>query len=344
MRIAHLVESMGAGVMSAMLSMVEATPDIDHHLVLWPWREHEATDDEGMAFASRRVLPRAPVSAMRALRMEVTVVGADILHAHSSYAGVLARMADPDVDVIYSPHCFAFERTDVGPAHRAVLRAVERALVGRTATLVACSPHEAMLARGLGHEHVVIVPNRALYRPRRNASHGTPPRIVTVGRIGGQKDWRFLLDTKRAFERAEGGRAVWEWIGGGDAIAQARLREAGVEVSGWLPREEVIRRLADAQVYVHTAAWEAAPVSIIEAAGVGLPIAARGIPTLHSLGVPGLRTTPAELAGRIHELRAPRHWALESARSSAFAARHTVLAQAQALGAAYQHLPALLAG
>lgn len=340
MRVVHLVESLGGGVLSSVLTMVDATPDIEHHLLTWPRRDHADTGDERGSFDSTGTLPRRPLAAARALRSEVDGLAPDVLHAHSSYAGMLARGIELDVDVLYSPHCFAFERRDIGAVPRAGIRRVERALVGRTAVLVACSPHEAVLARDLGHRRVVTVPNRALHVPDERARFAAPLRVVTVGRISAQKDWRHLLDAKRSFDDAGTWPAQWEWLGGGDPGAEAALREGGIAVSGWLPREEVVRRLAAAQVYVHTAAWEGAPVSVIEAAAVGLPIVARRIPTLESLSVPGLASSPEDIALRVAGLHDPSQWSAEQQSSLAFAADHSVAAQRRRLGTAYQHTPA----
>ncbi|GAA1525680.1 glycosyltransferase [Nocardioides humi] len=340
MRVVHLVESVGGGVLSSVLTMVDATPDIEHHLLTWPRRDHADTGDGRHLFGSTSSLSRRPLSAVRGLRAAVDLLSPDHLHAHSSYAGMLARSVELGVDVVYSPHCFAFERRDIGTVMRSGIRRVERSLIRRTAVLVACSPHEAALARNLGHRRVVTVPNRALTPPDARARHAASPRIVTVGRVGAQKDWRHLLAAKRAFDSAGLVPARWEWLGGGDARAEAELRDGGVAVSGWLPREDVVRRLASAQAYVHTAAWEGAPVSIIEAAAVGLPIVARRIPTLESLGVPGLAATPEDIALRLVGLHEPGLWAAEQQSSLAFAAEHSVAAQRRRLDTVYQHTPA----
>ena len=52
----------------------------------------------------------------------------------------------------------------------------------------------------------------------------------------------------------------------------ARLAEAGVEVTGWLPRDEVARQLERADVYLSTSSWEGMPVSVIEAMLAGRPV------------------------------------------------------------------------
>lgn len=334
-RVLHVVESL-TGVLSSVLAMVEVTPHLDHHLAVWPLRSHADTGDHLDAFTTVTTLAREPIHAVGDLRQLVRRLHPDRLHAHSSYAGVLSRVVDPGVDVVYSPHCFAFERRDASRAENAVARRVERALVRRTSVLVACSPHEAMLARELGHRDVVTVPNRPLDPPDVRARFAEPLRVVAAGRLCPQKDWRYLLRVKGYLEEVLGGRVEWEWLGGGDPVAEDALRARDVHVTGWLPRKDVVKRLAEAQVFVHTAAWEGAPISILEAASVGLPIAARGIPTLVSLDVPGTARTAADLAGRIVTLADPASWAAEQRRSLLFAAAHSPELQQERLRTAYR--------
>jgi len=341
MRVLHVIESLGGGVLSSVLSMVDATPDIEHHLAVWQRRKHAGTGDQLGAFTAIHLLPGQVRRATRSLRALVGEQAPDVVHAHSSYAGVLARAADLGAAVAYSPHCFAFERRDLGTVARSTFREVERSLVRRTEVLVACSPHEASLAVDLGHRRVVMVPNRPLQPPDLRVRRDEPFRIVTVGRVTAQKDWRHFLDVKREVDRHDVRGLRWEWLGSGDDDGELALRAEGVAVSGWLPRTEVIDRLGAAQAYLHTAAWEGAPVSIVEAAAVGLPIVARAIPSLASYDVPGLAPAATALADQLLDLRDPLAWARAQRRSLRFAAEHSVSVQRYRLNAAYQHTPAV---
>ncbi len=82
-----------------------------------------------------------PLAAIAGVRRLVSQLAPDVVHAHSSFPGVYARAAllhGPRL--VYTPHCFAFERRDVGWVARSTYRAVERALRGRADLLAAAGP------------------------------------------------------------------------------------------------------------------------------------------------------------------------------------------------------------
>jgi len=60
-------------------------------------------------------------------------------------------------------------------------------------------------------------------------------------------------------------------VGDGDPEREAMLRAVGVEVTGWLPQEQVRSRLATATAYVQTSRWEGLPLAVLQAMAVGLP-------------------------------------------------------------------------
>ena len=121
------------------------------------------------------------------------------------------------------------------------------------------------------------------------------PVVVGIGRVARQKDpvWfaQVALELKSRFPRC-----TLKWLGGGDAELERQLTAAGVEVSGWIPRETLMAELGKATFYVHTASWEGAPLSVTEAAALGIPVIGRDTPALRSLDLPYLCGTPTEVA------------------------------------------------
>jgi hypothetical protein len=90
---------------------------------------------------------RADVASAGALRRLDGYDSFEIVHAHSSKAGVLVRavLPRPSGRVVYSPHCFGFNRSGAGG--RLLAWAVEQALVPRTGAIVAVCDWERRQAR-----------------------------------------------------------------------------------------------------------------------------------------------------------------------------------------------------
>lgn len=337
-RVLHVTECWGSGVASAVHAYVEATPDHEHWLLM----AHDAADPllgEDRLLKGVRVFSDGHLARIRDVAAAYREIRPDIVHAHSSYAGFYVRSCPPVPTgrIVYSPHCYAFERTDVALPVRYGFRLAETLLASRTGVVAAVSPREAELAARLrGGQRVVYVPNvvpetPAAVEPR---EPGDRPGLVavSVGRVCAQKDPAFFAAAARASDES----IRWVWIGDGDPALRRVLQDAGVVVTGWLAREEALALLGTADVYVHTASWEGAPISVLEAVGAGLPVVARDIPALRSLGVPDLVTTPAGCARAVADLGdRPRREEAVRRLAGALAGQHTSGLQADRLAHAY---------
>ena len=309
----HVVESWGAGVRAAVLQFVSATPELEHHL-LRGIRRSEFTAEDEAGFASVGVLPSGSGAARSAIRRGVAAVEPDVVHAHSSYAGFFVRTAlrtRPGRRLVYSPHCFAFERRDLSPVRRLLVRIAERVLARNTDTFAACSPGEALAAGRLlsprlsprRAARVIHVPNVARIPALAMLEHRDANRVVTVGRIGAQKDPEFFRAAVLHLRRNGRPGVDARWIGDGDdATARLRLERDGIPVSGWLSSFDALCALGGAGVYLHTARWEGFPIAILEALELGVPVIARDVPTFAgATATPGL-TTPEDMAVAAEEL------------------------------------------
>ena len=79
----------------------------------------------------RAVAPRADLPAIARFGAIVGDLRPDVIHAHSSKAGAvtrLARLLHPRVPVVYTPHGYAFAGYFSRPAERLAYRWVERIL------------------------------------------------------------------------------------------------------------------------------------------------------------------------------------------------------------------------
>lgn len=275
-RVLHVAQPSGGGVPHAVARYAATTAgDVEHHLLAVP-----DVDVDPSLFASVRHLPRGTARRVRSVGLAVREVGADLVHAHSSFAGGYARLADPGVPVVYQPHCFVFDDPGRATWKRAAFQWAEAAMARRTAVTVALTSHEAALARQLlSTSRVMQVPNVAdapAVEREQPLVHGPGAhRVVMTGRISPQKDPQWFAAAARAIR--EGSRTDVEvlWLGDGDPAARAELTAAGVMVTGWLDPQAVMSALDEADVYLHSAAYEGFPLSLLEAWARDVPAVIR---------------------------------------------------------------------
>jgi glycosyltransferase involved in cell wall biosynthesis len=307
-QVLHIVEALGGGVMAALRDYIDNTRDGARHMVLASRRAgHDTGDFDGIEVLDLNWDLRS-LAAFKRVVHTIRSVKPDVIHLHSSWAGLIGRILPiARRRIIYTPHCFAFERQDVGTFARWLFLLVEFLLAGRSAAVVAVSPREADLARRLRPGHPTFyVPNVvgidgscAIRRPDSFV-------IAGAGRISSQKDPQWFAEFALALGHLRPD-VSFVWLGAGDPHLEACLRDAGVDVTGWIRRRDLLERLSRSSLYVHSAAWEGAPMSVLEAANVGVPVIGRDIPALRSIALPNLFAEPRGAALFIDEtLRAGR--------------------------------------
>lgn len=302
LRVLHLSEAYGGGIASAISDYVERTPDLEHVLLVAHRRGKVSIGDQlpGLRCLRLRTSLRGAVADIRSIvRMERI----DIVHAHSSYAGLYARLAlsPRRLPLVYSPHCFAFERTDLPQPMRLVLRSLERLLALRTTAFVAVGHRERDVIERIGrHRPTITVPHLPpAVRPVPSRPAG-PLTVGAVGRLCSQKDPKFfgrvVAEIRARHPEVE---LRWKWIGGGDDRVAGELEGLGVEVTRWMPRSKVLEELAELDLCLLTSAWEGFPFSVIEAAAHHIPVLARSIPALTQENFPNLAHSTTEMADTI---------------------------------------------
>ncbi len=313
-RVLHITESFGGGVATAVEGYAQASPEYEHFLLCHIRRDSFSYEDDLSVFRELFVLPGNAFSAYSQIRALVRSVEPDVVHVHSSIAGLVARMALPRFPgrtMVYTPHCYAFERRDKSRPWRAAVWLIEWSLAWRTDVLAGCSRWETArgpsVRPGIGRvrlPQVTVSPILAAGPAPLRIPASPPvavPRIVMNGRICPQKDPRFFIDLVR---RLRGRNTEFDavWIGDGDPDLRRELVSEGVRVTGWLSRDESLAAMDQATVYLHTAAWEGYPLSVLEAVERGLPVVARRVRCFGHLSTRVAPSGAAELAAEVGAL------------------------------------------
>nr|WP_197024955.1 glycosyltransferase [Arthrobacter sp. UNC362MFTsu5.1] len=231
------------------------------------------------------------------VRRQVALERPDVVHLHSSFAGLSRLLIPRAFPIAYSPHCYAFERKDKNVAWRATLWMAEWVLARRRQVLVAVSPHEARLGKSLNSKmDVHYVPN-VVTESDLTTDKTILPSVTMVGRIGNQKDPRLFAAVARECR----GEIDFHWVGDGDTDLRNELLSSGVRVSGWVEPRQARRLVSESHLYLHTGSWEAAPISAAEAAANSVPVIARAIPTMESLGYFTVNGSVADLSQSVKQ-------------------------------------------
>ncbi len=228
--------------------------------------------------------PVRDARAIAALAEHIRRADVDLVHTHSTKAGLVAGLAArrAGVPVVHTPHSWAFEMQTRRPV-RGTYAAVERALTRRCrSAIVAVSHHEQRVALewnvGRGALMTVVrtglsaaeaAPGRAEARARLSLAEEELV-VAWVGRRAPQKRPRDLC----LLAELLGPRATVLALGHGLSGTPEGLEL--LIAGGRLLDEDVSPALvyAAADVLVQTSAWEGLSLAVIEGMRAGLPVVA----------------------------------------------------------------------
>lgn len=331
MRILHVSESFGAGVFEVVRNLAERLAASGHEVAI-AYGIRPETPPSPRAAVDRRVglfpmpwhrrTPIAQLAAVPSLRKLTHNWVPDLVHLHSSFAGLAGAVAIPrTVPTVYTPHAYSFANVRASAAARSVYLRVERFVARRATVIGAVSESEASLAReAVGAESVEVVLNGIpeLDETRNTSGRRQPAaRVVAMGRIGPQHQpeacGRILSAVAELAEPM--------WIGSGKAASTGvkALERAGISITGWLPRDDALELVRSASALLHWTAWDAQSLSILEAMALDVPVIASDIdPNREILGMSQVCSDENEAIARLRQIlveRAVRDSILDSQRA-----------------------------
>ena len=217
----------------------------------------------------------------------------DLVHTHSSKAGILgraaARLAGVPV-VIHTPHAFPF-MMKVGPLTRLFYIWLERIAARFTDLIIAVSEGErqaALQVKICPPEKILTIENGL--NLSQIPSHLDPKSTLaelgvgehdlvvgTVGRASRQKGWRDLVLAANEVVK-ELPWVKFLLVGGGELLAEIAgvIEELGL--GRWVSlvgnRQQIYSLYAGFDVFVLPSLWEGGPYALLEAMAMGKPVVA----------------------------------------------------------------------
>jgi len=267
-------------------------------------------------FLESLVRPVSPIRDARAyfdLRRLFGKERPDVVHTHSSKAGILGRLAAEAASVpaiVHSIHGWGFHPGQ-NPLTRALFVHLERRAGRSTRAFLAVS--RANLDEGLDLGILDSRRARVLhsgirlrdYHPAEAAPSGASGE-VTVGMVACLKPQKAPLDFVRVAALVLGKEPRTRFVLAGDGDLRPRveslIREKGiggrVTLLGW--RRDIPELMRSFDILLHTSLWEGLPRVFPEAMATGLPIVATrvdGAPEAIEEGVNGRLLDPGDVEG-----------------------------------------------
>lgn len=287
-RIVHVSQPVEAGVARVVLDLLENqhAAGWELHLLSPPGWLADACRDLGVPWtawpAGREPGPAVPRET-RALVRLLGPLAPDLVHLHSSKAGLAGRLAlRGGRPTVFQPHAWSFAAA-AGPKGRLALT-WERAALRWTHLVLCCSEQE----RAEGQRHGVdgpalVVPNgvdlsrfahatadeRQAARRRLGIEAGTPV-AVCVGRLSRQKGQDVAVAAWPRVRRQVPDARLLLVGDGPERPALAAAAGEGVELLG--ARDDVADLLAAADVALLPSRWEGLALSLLEAMARGRPV------------------------------------------------------------------------
>jgi len=234
----------------------------------------------------RSVKPLEDLAAVRECAALVRRVKPDLVHAHSSKAGIVARLVGhrTGTPVVFTAHGWGFS-PGTPPARRALAWAVEAAVAPLSARIVCVSESDRVLAlsRRVGTSKQLVTIRYGIPPEAQQAHPETdPPRFIMVARFSEQKDQTTLL---HALSLLEGDGKTRDFgvdlVGTGPDFEKLQALAKELRLDGRVAflgdRHDVPALLAASQVFLLSTHYEGLPISIMEAMRAGLPVIATDV-------------------------------------------------------------------
>jgi len=235
----------------------------------------------------RAVHPWLDLRARRDLRRLFAELRPEVVHTHSSKAGIVGRAAAIAAGVpivVHTIHGMSFNRTQPWWT-QALFRALERRAALRTTAIVTVAdamieqsvaagiaPREKFTTIRSGLQTDLFAP-RAADRKKQRKGWGFPDDAIVVGtvaRLFENKGYDEIIAAMPAAMKREP-RLRFVWVGDGPhrSTYLQRLQAIGLEdhvrMTGLIPPEQVASVLSGFDMLVHASRWEGLPRVVVQA-------------------------------------------------------------------------------
>ena len=281
--ILHITECLGSGVLYYIRNLTKWQVDDFNVIVAYSTRPETPDNfkeqfDKRVSFIkvdgfTREIEPRNDLKAFKNIRRIVRETKPDIIHLHSTKAGVIGRWAINcnKYKVFYSPHAYSFLMMDCSQNKRTIYRLIER-ISDRKGCLTIADSKGELEASKLVTKRSVCIPNginteemdEIIEQAKPLLETFDRPTICMSGKIVQQKNPELFNEIA---ESLPGYSFIWI----GDGPLKEKLCAKNITVTGWLPRSNAIAKIMSSDVFLFTSLWESLSIAIMEVMYLGIP-------------------------------------------------------------------------
>lgn len=246
--------------------------------------------DAGLECISIKNLARNlnPINDMRSffdLRKIFKKYKPDLVHAHSSKAGLLGRLAarSLNIPVIFTAHGWAFTE-GVGKLKRTIYKYVEKIAANFSSAIITVSDYDRHLALSseVGNQKLITtvhngIPNDVTINgDRKSKTHLC--KLIMVARFDYQKNHHDLF-----YALANITEYDWSFdlVGDGPLLNEMKLLSERLKINDKVnfvgASSNVSKFLSEADIFVLISNWEGLPLTILEAMRSSLPVIASNV-------------------------------------------------------------------
>lgn len=293
MKVVHVIEALGGGVytyfrdLSTYFGDKEIAKEVETTIIYSDNRKEINPHKIKSEFSNgvnliqlnmvREFSPIKDLKSVYKLTKELKKINPDVIHLHSSKAGVLGRIAYfflfKKKKLYYTPHGYSFLRKDISKPVRKIYWLIEKSfqkLFG--GTTVACGDTEFEIAKQIGKSK--LVRNGIDSENVRESFMDVKNEKLTIGimaRITAARNPVLFNQIALKFPDFN-----FVWIGNGELMTS--ITAPNIKITGWFfDRKMALRELNNIDIYLQTSVWEGLPIAVLEAMAMQKPVIATNI-------------------------------------------------------------------
>lgn len=285
-KILYFVEAMGGGVFTYIVDLANELADEYDMYIAYALRPQTPSNyreyfDKRIHLIEvknfcREINLWKEFKAIYEVRKIAGKVKPDIIHLHSSKAGLIGRIAfgSSNIPLYYTPHGYSFLMQSYKTFQRSFFKVIEFLCAKSKCITISCSLGE--------HRETLKLTRRAVYV--NNAVNTDkleklvskinkkehPFTVFTLGRICHQKNPETFNKIAVAMPEVK-----FLWIGDGELACE--LKAPNIEVTGWIERDRAMSLAVNADMFMLTSLWEGLPMSLLEAMFLKKPCAVNDV-------------------------------------------------------------------